>query len=172
VGTPISCGSGSTAGSASSHEAGPPAVKAAVGARTCLDDAVIIAPVWSVRICSLGTRASTRAVLDECCARQGRIWTSGAVRVRVEEVGSGQYRDWDPTDVSALERAVGRLPRWAIRIDAPDRERDEARRIVLAVLTREGGVALDGRSTHGWTAEEIATTATVNRMRFLDEREY
>jgi len=111
-------------------------------------------------------------VLDECCTRQGRLWTSGAVRIRVEEVGSGQYRDWDPDEVFALERAVGRLPQWVICIDAPDRDLDEARRIVLVVLTREGGVALDDRSTHSWTAEEISTSATVNRVRFLDECEY
>ena len=78
------------------------------------------------------------------------------------------YGDWEPSDVAALEAALGQLPPWCGVCDVSGRipGHVEVRRIVLELLA-DGGVAVDDYSEHCWTAAEIAGDATVDGLRFF-----
>jgi hypothetical protein len=129
----------------------------------------------TVFIFPAGERAETVASLDRHLPQQGDWWTlDRALCITIDDEQAGHlFSDWDPSDVAALETAIGHHPTWAVRAEISGRidGTAEVRRLV-ALLLEHGGVATDDYSAHPWTLREIESGAVVGGLRSFDYRTY
>jgi hypothetical protein len=131
--------------------------------------------VRSVFVFPAGERAETAASLDRHLPQQRDPWTlDGNVYIEIDDERAGSlFADWDPDEVAVLEATLGHRPTWAVQIDISGRIDGTAEvHLMVALLLRHGGVAIDDYSAHPWTLLEIESGTVIDGLCFFDFRTY
>ncbi|WP_148083918.1 hypothetical protein [Streptomyces sp. 840.1] len=96
-----------------------------------------------------GERAEIIAALDRHLNQQRHPWTldDGNLYIDIDEEQNGcLLSDWEPDDVTVLDRAAGFHPTWAVQIDISGRVDGTAEVVALPVQQgrRQRGVRWGG----------------------------
>jgi hypothetical protein len=113
------------------------------------------------------SKADAVRILDGLAETRPDQWVaSGPAFVWLVDEAKGLYVDWEPEDVASLAQALGNRPQWGLQMQYRLSRRQSMVSLVLEILQRCGGVAVDDFCNHAWTAKEVEADLLISGSRF------